>query len=88
MDIQRSTKYQQKLHQQMEQYHPEVTNQAYIEHKKKDELKRQREEMRKKTDELEKIKKHHRIDKTNKSKFDGTSGKIRPEKQSEIDHTI
>ncbi|MFA5879126.1 MAG: hypothetical protein WC860_03025 [Candidatus Margulisiibacteriota bacterium] len=84
MSIERTPGYQQRILQQMVQYHPEMANP----HIKQEELKRRREEMRKKTEELEKIKKHHAINKTNKSKLGGVIGKIRPDQKNEIDHTI
>jgi hypothetical protein len=88
IDPYRDPKFLQQLQRQITEARPEVVNQAYVEEQKKIELKRIHKEMRKKTEELEKIKEYHTVNKTSKTKLDGQTNKIKINKEKEIDQII
>jgi len=67
----------EKINQHIRPLHPEVTNISYSEHQKQEQLKKIREEIRKK-EELKKMKK---VEETVKSLLKKADGKIRSNKE-------
>ena len=75
-------------HHQTIQFNPEGANQSYIEFKKKELVKREQDDIRKKNEELEKIKKHMTVNKVNKSILDSSIPNIISESNHSIDHSV
>jgi hypothetical protein len=89
MSIERTPDFQQKIvqpmNQQIKEFHPGVANQAYSEHKKKEDLKKRNDEVQKQIEQVEKIKGHHTVNKVNKGEMDGVVERVRESRRGEVD---